>query len=149
MNTNTRTRTLGLKLVPISSKRITLEYEQCCVGVVRYLQNCSQAPLPCGTVLNEVKRSDVRRSWSGESYFSSLGSQSSPGRSCRAVCRTSSLSTNKLRRCSACTMATRIHSMRGGSRRKGLQRREKTHLYFSMLNHRLNPKGEKGNNRGR
>lgn len=54
------------------------------------------------------------------SYFSSLGSQSSPGRSSRAVCLTSSLSTNKLRRCSAWTMATRIHSISGGRSRKGL-----------------------------
>lgn len=55
------------------------------------------------------------------SYFSCLGSQSSPGSSCRAVCLTSSLSTNRLRRCSACTTATLIHSMRGGRSRKGLQ----------------------------
>lgn len=62
-------------------------------------------------------------------YFSCLGSQSSPGRRSRAVCLTSSLSTNRLLRCSACTMATLIHSIRGGSNRKGLRgRRVKTHL---------------------
>lgn len=55
------------------------------------------------------------------SYFSCRGSQSSPGRSCLAVCLTSSLSTNKLWRCSACTTATRIHSMRGGRSRNGLE----------------------------
>lgn len=58
-------------------------------------------------------------------YFSCLGSQSSPGRRSLAVCLTSSLSTNRLLRCSACTMATRIHSIRGGSNRKGLRRRWK------------------------
>lgn len=57
---------------------------------------------------------------SAASYFSCRGSQSSPGRSCLAVCLTSSLSTNKLQRCSACTTATRIHSMRGGRSRNGL-----------------------------
>ena len=55
------------------------------------------------------------------SYFSCRGSQSNPGRSCLAVCLTSSLSTNRLWRCSACTTATRIHSMRGGRSRNGLQ----------------------------
>lgn len=53
--------------------------------------------------------------------MSCRGSQSSPGRSCRAVCLTSSLSTNRLRRCSAWTMATRIHSIRGGRRGNGLR----------------------------
>lgn len=63
-------------------------------------------------------------------YFSCLGSQSSPGRRSLAVCLTSSLSTNRLLRCSACTMATLIHSIRGGSNRKGLRGGdgEKTHL---------------------
>lgn len=55
-------------------------------------------------------------------YFSCLGSQSSPGRRSLAVCLTSSLSTNKLRRCSAWTMATLIHSIRGGSSKNGLKR---------------------------
>ncbi len=62
--------------------------------------------------------------WGGMSnapYFSCRGSQSSPGRSCLAVCLTSSLSTNRLLRCSACTTATLIHSMRGGRSRNGLE----------------------------
>lgn len=55
------------------------------------------------------------------SYFSCRGSQSTPGSMSRAACRTSSLSTEKLRRCSAWATATRIHSIRGGSTMNGLQ----------------------------
>lgn len=54
-------------------------------------------------------------------YFSCRGSQSIPGSMSRAACRTSSLSTEKLRRCSAWATATRIHSIRGGSTINGLQ----------------------------
>lgn len=55
-------------------------------------------------------------------YFSWRGSQSTPGSSSRAAWRTSSLSTEKLRRCPACATATRIHSISGGSTMNGLGR---------------------------
>lgn len=54
-------------------------------------------------------------------YLSWRGSQSTPGSSSRAAWRTSSLSMEKLRRWPACATATRIHSISGGSTRKGLQ----------------------------
>ncbi len=66
------------------------------------------------------------------SYFSSLGSQSSPGRSSRAVCLTSSLSTNKLRRCSAWTMATRIHSISGGEEEERPEDSKKQQVCFPI-----------------
>lgn len=55
------------------------------------------------------------------SYFICRGSQSTPGSSSLAACLTSSLSTEKLRRCSVWATATRIHSISGGSTRNGLQ----------------------------
>lgn len=54
-------------------------------------------------------------------YFICRGSQSTPGSSSLAACLTSSLSTEKLRRCSVWATATRIHSISGGSTRNGLQ----------------------------
>ncbi len=66
--------------------------------------------------------------------MSCRGSQSSPGSSCRAVCLTSSLSTNRLRRCSAWTIATRIHSIRGGRRGKGLVERERYSITQLFIN---------------
>lgn len=54
-------------------------------------------------------------------HFICRGSQSTPGSSSRAACLTSSLSTEKLRRCSVWATATRIHSISGGSTRNGLQ----------------------------
>lgn len=54
-------------------------------------------------------------------YLSCRGSQSRPGSSSRAACRMSPLSTVRLRRCSAYVMATRIHSISGGSSMKGLR----------------------------
>lgn len=54
-------------------------------------------------------------------YLSWRGSQSTPGSSSRAAWRTSSLSMEKLRRWPACATATRIHSISGGSTRKGLR----------------------------
>lgn len=62
-------------------------------------------------------------------YLSWRGSQSTPGSSSRAAWRTSSLSIEKLRRWPACATATRIHSMRGGSTRKGLRRRREAGMY--------------------
>lgn len=53
-------------------------------------------------------------------YFNCRGSQSTPGSKSLAACRTSSLSTEKLRRCPAWATATRIHSIRGGSTMNGL-----------------------------
>lgn len=71
-------------------------------------------------------------------YFSCLGSQSSPGRRSLAVCLTSSLSTNRLLRCSACTMATLIHSIRGGSNRKGLRGGDgKKHIQLTSISERF------------
>lgn len=66
------------------------------------------------------EKKNIYRTMKNVSYLSCLGSQSSPGRSRRAVCLTSSLSTKRLRRCSAWTIETRIHSIRGGSKGKGL-----------------------------
>ncbi|TNN68010.1 hypothetical protein EYF80_021802 [Liparis tanakae] len=57
--------------------------------------------------------------------------ESTPGSSSRAACRTSSLSTEKLRLCSVCTAATRTHSMRGGSAMNGLVTFEGSTLGFS------------------
>lgn len=54
-------------------------------------------------------------------YFNCRGSQSTPGSRSLAACRTSSLSTEKLRRCPAWATATRIHSIRGGSTMNGLR----------------------------
>lgn len=54
-------------------------------------------------------------------YFICRGSQSTPGSSSLAACLTSSLSTEKLRRCSVWATATRIHSISGGRTRNGLQ----------------------------
>lgn len=74
--------------------------------------------------------------WPGQCvliYFSCLGSQSSPGRRSLAVCLTSSLSTNRLLRCSAWTMATLIHSIRGGSNRNGLWREKINNSTFSLF----------------
>ncbi len=65
-------------------------------------------------------------------YFSCLGSQSSPGRSSLAVCLTSSLSTNRLLRCSAWTMATLIHSIKGGSNRNGLWKKKRIKKKFHL-----------------
>lgn len=75
----------------------------------------------------------IRRHWERErvtfctkhpiflwTYFSCRGSQSTPGSKSLAACRTSSLSTEKLRRCPAWATATRIHSIRGGSTMNGL-----------------------------
>lgn len=59
------------------------------------------------------------RAWCA--YFICRGSQSTPESSSLAACLTSSLSTEKLRRCSVWATATRIHSIRGGSTRNGLQ----------------------------
>lgn len=55
-------------------------------------------------------------------YFNCRGSQSTPGSKSLAACRTSSLSTEKLRRCPAWAKATLIHSIRGGSTMNGLER---------------------------
>lgn len=57
-------------------------------------------------------------------YFSCRGSQSTPGRSSLAACLTSSLSTETLSRCSVCAIATRIHSINGGSTMNGLEDNE-------------------------
>ncbi len=61
-----------------------------------------------------------RRALCSQPYRSWRGSQSTPGSSSLAACRTSSLSTEKLRLCSVWTTATRTHSMRGGSTMNGL-----------------------------
>lgn len=81
-----------------------------------------------GITWPELSNADHARSRGSECliiYFSCLGSQSSPGRRSLAVCLTSSLSTSRLLRCSAWTIATLIHSIRGGSKRKGLWKRKK------------------------
>lgn len=54
-------------------------------------------------------------------YFNCRGSQSTPGSRSLAAWRTSSLSTEKLRRCPAWATATRIHSISGGSTMNGLR----------------------------
>lgn len=64
-----------------------------------------------------------RRPGPARPYLSWRGSQSTPGSSSRAAWRTSSLSMEKLRRWPACATATRIHSISGGSTRKGLRGR--------------------------
>lgn len=66
-------------------------------------------------------------------YLSWRGSQSTPGSSSLAACRTSSLSTEKLRLCSAWATDTRIHSISGGSTRNGLQGETETHAFSLEL----------------
>ena len=73
-------------------------------------------------------------------YLSWRGSQSTPGSSSRAAWRTSSLSMEKLRRWPACATATRIHSISGGSTRKGLRRgRDRDALGGPRWERRLRP----------
>lgn len=68
-------------------------------------------------------------------YRSWRGSQSTPGSSSLAACRTSSLSTEKLRLCSVWTTATRTHSIRGGSTINGLEGEIEAHVHRNANEH--------------
>lgn len=80
------------------------------------------------TMMNLSRKINFEICERDKSYFICRGSQSTPGSSSLAACLTSSLSTEKLHRCSVWATATRIHSISGGSTRNGLQESTRSDL---------------------